>query len=116
MGTTGRAARIGAAAGGAPTGGRGTGSAVAGAYALAGELLADPDDYAGAFRRYQALVQPFAYEGAENGENSGRFLAPRTPWGLAIRDNLMSFPPMKRWMVAEAQKSGTAIALPAYPA
>jgi hypothetical protein len=81
---------------------------------LAGELLANPDDYANAFHRYQALVQPFAYDAAENGENSGRFLAPRTPWGLAIRDNLMSFPPMKRWMVAEAQKTGTAIDLPDY--
>jgi 2-polyprenyl-6-methoxyphenol hydroxylase-like FAD-dependent oxidoreductase len=113
---TGRVALIGDAAGGVSIGGMGTGSAVVGAYVLAGELLANPDDYANAFRRYQALVQPFAYEGAENGENSGRFLAPRTPWGLAIRDNLMSFPPMKRWMVAEAQKTGTAIDLPDYRA
>jgi 2-polyprenyl-6-methoxyphenol hydroxylase-like FAD-dependent oxidoreductase len=113
--STGRVALVGDAAGGVSIGGMGTGSAVVGAYVLAGELLADPGDYANAFRRYQERIEPFACDGADNGENSGRFLAPRTPWGLAIRDNLMSFPPMKRWMVAEAQKTGAAIDLPEYP-
>jgi 2-polyprenyl-6-methoxyphenol hydroxylase-like FAD-dependent oxidoreductase len=111
---TGRVALVGDAAGGVSIGGMGTGSAIVGAYVLAGELLKNPADYAAAFRRYQQRVEPFAYDGADNGENSGRFLAPRTPWGLAFRNRLMSFPPMTRWMVAEAQKTGTAIDLPEY--
>ncbi len=111
---TGRVALIGDAAGGVSIGGMGTGSAIVGAYVLAGELLANPADYAVAFTRTQQRVEPFAYDGAANGENSGRFLAPRTPWGLALRNHLMSFPPMKAWMVAEAQKTGTAIELPDY--
>jgi 2-polyprenyl-6-methoxyphenol hydroxylase-like FAD-dependent oxidoreductase len=113
--STGRVALVGDAAGGASIGGMGTGSAIVGAYVLAGELLANPADYAGAFARYQALVFPFADPAATNGETSGKFLAPATAHGLFLRNTLFSFPPMKNWMVAEAQKTGTGIDLPPYP-
>lgn len=112
--SVGRVALIGDAAGGASIGGMGTGSAIVGAYVLAGELVANPDDYAGAFARYQARVFPFADPAASNGENSGRFLAPVTAHGLFIRNTLFSFPPMMNWMLAEAAKTGVGIDLPDY--
>lgn len=112
--SAGRVALIGDAAGGSSIGGMGTGSAIVGAYVLAGELLANPADYAGAFARYQALIFPFADPAATNGETSGKFLAPATAHGLFLRNALFSFPPMKNWMVAEAQKTGAGIDLPDY--
>lgn len=112
--SVGRVALVGDAAGGSSIGGMGTGSAIVGAYVLAGELLADPAGYAGAFERYQALVFPYADPSASNGETSGKFLAPANALSLFLRDAMFSFPPINRWLIAEAQKTGTAIALPAY--
>jgi 2-polyprenyl-6-methoxyphenol hydroxylase-like FAD-dependent oxidoreductase len=112
--SVGRVALLGDAAGGCSIGGMGTGSAIVGAYVLAGELLADPADFAGAFSRYQALMFPYADPSATNGETSGKFLAPASALSLFLRDAMFSFPPIKRWMIAEAQKTGTAIALPDY--
>jgi 2-polyprenyl-6-methoxyphenol hydroxylase-like FAD-dependent oxidoreductase len=110
----GRVALIGDAAGGVSIGGMGTGSAMVAACVLAGELLADLHDYAAAFRRYQQRVEPYAEEGARNGENSGKFLAPRTAWGLAFRNRFLSIPPVKAWMINLTQKTGAAIDLPEY--
>jgi len=114
--STGRVCLLGDAAGGVSIGGMGTGSAIVGAYVLAGELLADPAGYEAAFRRYQQRVEPYAAEGATNGENSGKFLAPRTPWGLAFRNGVLSIPQVNAWMVNLAQETGAAIELPDYAA
>jgi 2-polyprenyl-6-methoxyphenol hydroxylase-like FAD-dependent oxidoreductase len=114
--STGRVCLLGDAAGGVSIGGMGTGSAIVGAYVLAGELLADPAGYEAAFRRYQQRVEPYAAEGASNGENSGKFLAPRTPWGLAFRNGVLSIPQVNAWMVNLAQETGGAIELPDYAA
>jgi len=110
----GRVALVGDAAGGVSIGGMGTGAAIVAAYVLAGELLTDPGNHSRAFRRYQQLVEPFADEGASNGENSGKFLAPRTPWGLAFRNRFISMPPVKASMINIARKTGAAMDLPAY--
>jgi 2-polyprenyl-6-methoxyphenol hydroxylase-like FAD-dependent oxidoreductase len=110
----GRVALVGDASGGTSIGGMGTGSAIVGAYVLAGELHRSGSDYAGAFRRYQELIAPYAGPSAKNGESSGRFLAPRTAFGLMVRNRLMNFKPMNDWMVAEAARTGTSIALPEY--
>lgn len=110
----GRVALLGDAAGGVSIGGMGTGAAVVAAYVLAGELLADLQGYPAAFSRYQQRVEPYADEGASNGENSGKFLAPRTPWGLAFRNRFLSIPAVKAWMIDITQKTGAAIDLPDY--
>jgi 2-polyprenyl-6-methoxyphenol hydroxylase-like FAD-dependent oxidoreductase len=110
----GRVALLGDAAGGVSLGGMGTGSAIVAAYILAGELLANPQSYSDAFLRYQQRVKPYADDSASSGENSGKFLAPRTPWGLAFRNRVLSIPPAKAWMINLTQKSGAAIDLPDY--
>jgi 2-polyprenyl-6-methoxyphenol hydroxylase-like FAD-dependent oxidoreductase len=108
----GRVALVGDAAGGVSIGGMGTGSAIVAAYVLAGELLANLQDHVAAFQRYQQRVEPYADVGASNGENSGRFLAPRTAWGLAFRNRFLSMPPVKAWMINLTKKTGVAIDLP----
>ena len=113
--SAGRVALLGDAACGATIGGMGTGTAILGAYLLAGELLAAKGDHTAAFARYQQRLQPYARACAANGEHTGRFHAPRTTRGLWLRNTLLSFPPIKRWMIAEAGKLGGDIELPDYP-
>ena len=112
--STGRVALVGDAAGGTSIGGMGTGTAIVGAYVLAGELLATPDDHAGAFQRYQARVAPYAEASSSNGESSGKFLAPASALGLALRNAMFGFPPIKNWMIREANRTGTDITLHEY--
>jgi 2-polyprenyl-6-methoxyphenol hydroxylase-like FAD-dependent oxidoreductase len=112
----GRVALVGDAAGGTSIGGMGTGTAIVGAYVLAGELTATPDDFAGAFARYQARLAPYAAACSKNGETSGNFLAPRSALTLHLRNAMFGFPPIKNWMIGLANQSGADIALPAYPA
>ncbi|MEO7222003.1 MAG: FAD-dependent monooxygenase [Devosia sp.] len=100
--SVGRVALIGDAAGGTSIGGMGTGTAIVAAYILAGELAATPADHTGAFARYQARVEPYATECAKNGESAGKFHAPRTFWGMAFRDGMLSIPSIKAWMIRMA--------------
>ena len=110
----GRVALLGDAAGGVSIGGMGTGSAIVAAYVLAGEMESDPENHIAAFHRYQQRVQPYAVVGARNGENSGRFLAPRTSWGLAFRNRVLSVPFVKTWMINMVHRTGENIDLPIY--
>jgi 2-polyprenyl-6-methoxyphenol hydroxylase-like FAD-dependent oxidoreductase len=80
----GRVALVGDAACGATIGGMGNGTALVAAYTLAGELAAAGGDHTVAFPSYEARIAPFARR-AQRG-NAGRFLAPRTAHGLAIRN------------------------------
>ena len=107
----GRVALIGDAAGGVSIGGMGTGCAIVAAYILARELLANPQAYSIAFLRYQQRVQPYAEQSASTGEGSGRFLAPRTAWGLAFRNRFLSIPAIRAWMINQTQKQGADIDL-----
>ncbi|HEY1088644.1 MAG TPA: FAD-dependent oxidoreductase, partial [Archangium sp.] len=80
----GRVALLGDAAYGGTLGGQGTPLAIVGAYVLAEELLAG--DRATAFARYQQLMAPYAREGQKGAERVGSFFAPRTSWGLWLRN------------------------------
>ncbi|WP_344931867.1 hypothetical protein, partial [Actinoplanes nipponensis] len=82
----GRVALVGDAACGATIGGMGNGTALIAAYTLAGELAAAGGDHTVAFRRYQERIRPFARRAQNGGSGAGRFLAPRTAHGLAIRN------------------------------
>ncbi|MBY8854909.1 FAD-dependent monooxygenase [Nocardia sp. CA2R105] len=82
--TKGRVALIGDSAYGNTLGGFGTGLAVVGAYVLAGELAAAGGEYAGAFARYDELMRRYAKIAGNS--NAGRFLAPRTARGIAMRN------------------------------
>lgn len=112
--SVGRVALLGDAAGGTSIGGQGTGTAIVGAYVLAGELLATPDDYAAAFGRYQARVAPYGEASSGNGETSGKFIAPGSAFGLAMRNAMFNFAPIKNWMIREANRTGACIELPNY--
>ncbi|MFI7544105.1 FAD-dependent monooxygenase [Actinoplanes sp. NPDC049599] len=82
----GRVALVGDAACGATLGGMGNGTALVAAYTLAGELAAAGGDHTVAFARYEERIRPFARRAQRGGAGAGRFLAPKTARGLAIRN------------------------------
>ncbi len=82
----GRVALLGDAAAGGTLGGQGTPLAIVGAYVLAEELLAARGDHGQAFANYQQLLMPYAKEGQKGAKNVGPFFAPRTSWGLWLRN------------------------------
>jgi 2-polyprenyl-6-methoxyphenol hydroxylase-like FAD-dependent oxidoreductase len=82
----GRIALVGDAACGATIGGMGNGTGLVAAYTLAGELAAADGDHTVAFPRYEARISSFARRAQRGGGGAGRFLAPRTAHGLAIRN------------------------------
>ena len=96
----GRVALVGDAACGATIGGMGNGTALVAAYVLAGEVAAAGGDHTVAFPRYEARVAEFARRAQRGGAGAGRFLAPRTAHGLAIRNWLHN----RGWFMAMTYK------------
>ncbi|ONM50595.1 FAD-dependent monooxygenase [Nocardia donostiensis] len=86
MGTyvSGRVALVGDSAYGNTLAGFGTGFAVVGAYVLAGELAAADGDHTVAFPRYDEVMR--RYTKISGNSNPGRFLAPKTAYGIRLRD------------------------------
>jgi 2-polyprenyl-6-methoxyphenol hydroxylase-like FAD-dependent oxidoreductase len=82
--TTGRIALVGDSAYGNTLGGFGTGLAVVGAYVLAGELAVAGGEHNAAFARYDEVMRRYAKIAGNS--NTGRFLAPRTAHGIAMRN------------------------------
>jgi 2-polyprenyl-6-methoxyphenol hydroxylase-like FAD-dependent oxidoreductase len=110
----GRVALAGDAACGATIGGMGNGTAIVEAYALAGELAAAGGDHTVAFPRYARLVADFARGAQKGGDTTGKFLAPRTAFGLRARDWAMN---RKLFMALTFKIAGdrsTGIKLPDY--
>ncbi|WP_280418561.1 FAD-dependent monooxygenase [Nocardia carnea] len=81
---SGRVALVGDSAYGNTLAGFGTGLAVVGAYVLAGELAAAAGDHTVAFARYDRIMRRYAKVGL--GSSPGPFLAPKTAYGLRLRD------------------------------
>jgi 2-polyprenyl-6-methoxyphenol hydroxylase-like FAD-dependent oxidoreductase len=81
----GRVVLLGDAAQGGTLGGQGTSLAIVGAYVLASELsrTADPET---AFTRYEARMRPYAVGCQRGAMRAGQFLAPRTRFGVAMRN------------------------------
>ncbi|GAA3916977.1 FAD-dependent monooxygenase [Actinoplanes auranticolor] len=110
----GRIALVGDAACGATIGGMGNGTALVAAYTLAGELAAAGGDHTVAFPRYEARISRFARRAQRGGAGAGRFLAPKTAHGLAVRNWLHN----REWFMkltyrVAGDRSG-GIDLPAY--
>jgi len=84
--SSGRIVLLGDAAYGGTLGGQGTPLAIVGAYVLAGELAHAQGDVCAALARYEVLMRPYATKGQEGAKNVGRFFAPRTRHGLALRN------------------------------
>ena len=91
------------------------GTALVAGYTLAGELAAAAGDHTVAFPRYEARIGPFARR-AQGGGNAGRFLAPKTARGLAVRNwlNNQSWFMSLTYRIAGGRSSG--INLPDYAA
>jgi 2-polyprenyl-6-methoxyphenol hydroxylase-like FAD-dependent oxidoreductase len=82
--TSGRVALVGDAGYGNTLGGFGTGLAVVGSYVLAGELAVAGGDHAAAYARYDEIMRRYAKIAGNT--NTGRFLAPKTAWGIRARN------------------------------
>jgi 2-polyprenyl-6-methoxyphenol hydroxylase-like FAD-dependent oxidoreductase len=82
--TSGRVALVGDAGYANTLGGFGTGLAVVGAYVLAGELAVASGDHTAAYARYEEIMRQYAKIAGNT--NTGRFLAPRTAWGIRARN------------------------------
>lgn len=82
--TSGRVALVGDSAYGNALAGFGTGLALVGAYVLAGELAAAAGDHTAAFARYERIMRRYAKLGGSS--SPGPFLAPKTAWGLRLRN------------------------------
>ena len=85
--TAGRVALLGDAGYGNTLGGFGTGLAVVGAYVLAGELAVADGDHAAAYARYDEIMTRYAKIAGNS--NAGRFMAPKTSWGIRGRNWLL---------------------------
>jgi 2-polyprenyl-6-methoxyphenol hydroxylase-like FAD-dependent oxidoreductase len=85
--TSGRVALVGDAGYGNTLGGFGTGLAVVGAYVLAGELAVADGDHAAAYARYDEIMRRYAKIAGNS--NAGRFMAPKTAWGIRGRNWLL---------------------------
>ncbi|MFI9509107.1 FAD-dependent monooxygenase [Nocardia sp. NPDC052566] len=80
----GRIALVGDAGYGNTLGGFGSGAAMVGAYVIAGELALAGGDHTVAFARYSEIMRRYAKMAGS--ANAGRFLAPKTAWGLKFRN------------------------------
>ena len=115
--TRGRVALLGDAGYGATMGGLGTGLAVVCSYVLAGELARADGDHTVAFPRYEQKVRDYATGCQKLADGAGRFMAPRTPRGIRIRDashRLLTRPPMVGWLNKMTVKAAADIELDDY--
>lgn len=68
-----------------PLSGQGTSLALVGAYVLAGELAAHPDDHATAFAAYERRLRPFVEANQEIGRTNARMTNPASRFGLGLQ-------------------------------
>jgi 2-polyprenyl-6-methoxyphenol hydroxylase-like FAD-dependent oxidoreductase len=111
--TCGRVALVGDAGYGNTLGGFGTGLAVVGAYVLAGELAAAGRDHTAAYPRYREIMRRYARIAGNT--NTGRFLAPRTTWGIRARNWFLGSRAFNL-MVKYGDKAASDITFADYPA
>jgi 2-polyprenyl-6-methoxyphenol hydroxylase-like FAD-dependent oxidoreductase len=93
--TRGRVALVGDAAH-APSfrSGQGTSLAAVGAYVLAAEIAARPDDPRAALPAYEARVRAFAERNQDLAVGGSRVVSPETPWQLHSRNALLRATPV----------------------
>jgi 2-polyprenyl-6-methoxyphenol hydroxylase-like FAD-dependent oxidoreductase len=99
-----------------PMAGMGTSIAVVGAYVLAGELRATPDDYPNSFARYEAVMRPFVTEAQKMAEGASWFI-PQTRIKLWFSKKMWSWMPqstMRKLMVEQPSKIASMVKLDSY--
>jgi 2-polyprenyl-6-methoxyphenol hydroxylase-like FAD-dependent oxidoreductase len=112
----GRIALLGDAAYGGTLGGQGTSLAIVGAYVLAGEL-GKGGEPADAFQRYEAVMRPYATQCQKIAMRVGSFFAPKTGFGLWLRNNvyrLLTSPRLLGLFERMVKHAATDFTLPEY--
>lgn len=94
---SGRIALLGDAAYGGTLGGQGTSLSIVGAYVLAGELARGGAPEA-AFRRYEAVMRPYATRCQKGAMRAGSFFAPQSAAGLWLRNRVYGMLTAPRWI------------------
>jgi 2-polyprenyl-6-methoxyphenol hydroxylase-like FAD-dependent oxidoreductase len=112
--SVGRIALVGDAAYGSTLAGFGSGLAVVGAYVLAGELLVAGGDHRVAFRRYEEEFR--SYAGVGEKLRPGAVLAPRTRFGMRLRNLMFRTAGLMKPMMWVTDRFATAVELRDYPA
>jgi 2-polyprenyl-6-methoxyphenol hydroxylase-like FAD-dependent oxidoreductase len=95
--------------------GRGSAMAMISAYVLAGELARANGRYNEAFGSYEARLRDFVGAKQRGAERFAAAFAPRTPWGLWFRNQIvrmLAFPPAAR--LAVGRDLADRLSLPAY--
>jgi 2-polyprenyl-6-methoxyphenol hydroxylase-like FAD-dependent oxidoreductase len=85
--------------------GEGTGLAITEAYVLAGEMNRAGSDYRTAFRSYEENLRPFIEGKQKSAENFASSFAPKSAWGIWLRNHLMSllkFPPVADFLIGRS--------------
>jgi 2-polyprenyl-6-methoxyphenol hydroxylase-like FAD-dependent oxidoreductase len=99
-----------------PMTGMGTGIAIAGAYVLAGELHATPEDYAAAFARYEAIMRPFVTQAQKLADGVSWFI-PQTRMKLWLSKKLWSWMPqstLRKLMVEQPSQIASIVQIKEY--
>ncbi|MDF3292776.1 FAD-dependent monooxygenase [Streptomyces silvisoli] len=115
--STGRVVLLGDAGYAGGPGAMGTGLAVVGAYVLAGELAAAPDDHRTAFARYEEQIRPYAAVCQKQAEGMDRFLVPGTRsqiWTRNLMWKALPYLPWKGIINKLTTKAANAITLKEY--
>ncbi|MFI6433501.1 FAD-dependent oxidoreductase [Rhodococcus oryzae] len=101
---------------GSPLSGQGTAMALVGAYVLAGELAATPDDPARALARYEEVLRPFVAEAQKLAPGGLRSMTPKSRLGIRA-GRMVSKLMMSRLMqpvMAKAMAKTESYSLPEY--
>ncbi|MFI6180994.1 FAD-dependent monooxygenase [Nonomuraea sp. NPDC051191] len=113
--SSGRVALVGDAGYAPGPGGMGTGLGVVGAYVLAAELAAAPDDHAAAFDAYERRMRPYVQVCQKQAEGADKYLVPGTRSRIWRRNQLMRmlpYLPGKGMVKRMTEKAASAITLP----
>jgi 2-polyprenyl-6-methoxyphenol hydroxylase-like FAD-dependent oxidoreductase len=68
--------------------GQGSSLAMAGSYALAGELKKSQGDYKRAFERYESLLKPLLMRKQDNAKDFGSWFAPDSAFKIFLRNQI----------------------------
>ena len=74
-----------------PISGMGTTLAFTGAYTLAGELCAKPDDHVEALANYEKVMRPLVARAQKLPPGAPHIVNPETAWGIYIMHGILGF-------------------------
>lgn len=72
-------------------------------------------DHTVAYARYENLLRDFARRCQKGGDTTGRFLAPRSGWGMRLRNRVLNQKLFMNMMLRTTEDRTNDIDLPDYP-